>query len=254
MTLITSIFSVVWVYLYIQSPFLLFCFYPTMKRFDGLFRPVFVVPVVVAASLFYFEETLASPPTYSFHFLIAGSFIVSSYMVCMRSGFQRTEAFILSVLTMIAVDELWQMPYNIVLWTKSLEGFAIGIATGGWNLMSIPFIAYFLIKFRGHLFLARSIKSLLIGLISVEVLFAILLELSSQTWPYNDELYLMVFPWFLFFLVLFRTSATNPASLVWACSSMETCILDRLLALPCPLLAEPTCGRTADNGIRPPLS
>lgn len=211
MTLITSIFSVVWVYLYIQSPFLLFCFYPTMKRFDGLFRPVFVVPVVVAASLFYFEETFASPPTYSFHFLIAGSFIVSSYILCMRSGFQRTEAFVLSMFAMIAVDELWQMPYNIVLWTKSLEGFTVGIATGAWNLMAIPFIGYFLIKSRGRLFLTRSAKSLLVGLISAEILLAVLLELSSQKCPYNDELYLMVFPWFAFFLMLFRASRMNPS-------------------------------------------
>lgn len=208
----TTIFiSALWVFTAIQSPLLIACSYGLLRKVRWAAQHFVVFPVVFLVCLFWF---LYFPigAMYS-HFLFAAAVVLSMYTILLtKSGYDGLDALVLASLTLIAVDELWQMPFNLLNWTSSLNYAEIGLATAGWNLMSIPLLLYFVLKFNGRISLDWRSKAAFIvslGLTAFEVF-----RFFTGGYPDNSspvaypgvEPYYLLFVWFGFFLLLFRSS------------------------------------------------
>jgi hypothetical protein len=199
-----DLFVAVWVFVGIQSPLLIFCSYGLLKRFDWLASPKLVFPSVAAVSLvfFLFFDRIATNPAFYSHFLFAGGFLLLSYFLLVKWEYSKVDALVLSILTVIAIDELWQMPMNIVNWS-TWHGFAVGFTTAGWNLMSMPFTFYFILKSGRQIVLNFPSRIIIICTLAtgIETVRFAFNPLESYETPY----YLIIL-WFLFFQVLFRQS------------------------------------------------
>ena len=209
------------IYLGIQSPFLVACFYGAMKRFPKVASPYLVVPAVATVcGWFYFEGIWenGSGLAYS-HFIYAGFFLLGTYFLAQRWGYSAVDSLVLAILTEMALDELWQMPYNLTIWPQSLLNFEVGIVTAGWNLMSIPLIAVFLIKFNGSVRFDMPTKALLAASLVLTAYGTVIVGLSMAGGTFNEGYYVgamprpltdwLLLPWFLFFLALFRSSSAG---------------------------------------------
>lgn len=207
------ILTVAWVYIGILSPFLILCSYDIVERRPWLVSPSLVLPGAVLGSFYLFEKFQSVPFAFYSHFLVAGGLFTICYaLLLFQWKYTGPQALALSALTVIACDELWQMPFNILNWTHSLTYAEIGLATGAWDLMSIPLIFYFLLRFTGQLFggspqLVRAFPVCMAALTLMEVarFHAIGFPMVTSTYPPYEPYYL-IFPWFAFFLLLFRPS------------------------------------------------
>ena len=195
--------AVLWVFAGILSPFLTFCSYGLLKkRLDWLAGPEFVTPSVILASLAAYEFTFATPQgivsAHYDHFLYAGAFFLVCYFV-MNWGYKYSNAdsFVLSVMTLFAIDELWQTPYNVVNWTESLWAFQVGISTAAWNLMAIPFAFYFVKRINERIRFDY-LTSIIFYVAALLTIMATLKLIFDPYW--------LIIPWFAFFLALFRSS------------------------------------------------
>lgn len=143
-----SLLSALWVYTGILSPFFILVFYPWLERRPRLFSPKVFVPAVAGVSVFWF---LFFPEgVFYSHFLIAGGLLIGGYLVLIKSGYSQAQSAVLGVLSILAADQLWQLPYDAYNWATP-AGMALGLATQGFDLMSIPILGYFLVKFAGPL-------------------------------------------------------------------------------------------------------
>lgn len=213
----TFLVSAVWIYSGIESPLLVVCFYGLMDRFRFLTSKYVVMPSVAMVCGYFFLNGAVAQPFYS-HFAIAAAFILSCYLLCNRFGYASPQSLSLALLTLIAVDELWQTPFNSLNWTYSLSSFEIGIATAGWNLMSLPLIGASLIRFRFAPKLSTVGKKWL--LVCAALTIFEIWRFYIGGYPDNSspagypgfEPYYLVFPWFIFFILLFRSSAKTGVS------------------------------------------
>jgi hypothetical protein len=140
--------------------------------------------------------------------LVIGAYLVLAF----KLEYAKLDSLVLAVLTMIAIDELWQTPFNVLNWTSSLFNAEVGLATAGWNLMSLPLLLYFVVKFDGQIKLGRNGKTLFcicLALTAFEVV-----RFAQGGYPDNSaptpyllfEPYYLIGPWFGFFLMLFQSS------------------------------------------------
>lgn len=203
-----------WVFTGIQSPFLAACFYFPIRRFaPRLASPLPVFALVILVSVFWFLEF---PFADYLHFLIAGGVLLLCYsFLVFRLRYQNVDSLVLSVLVLIALDELWQTPFNALNWTHSIIFAEVGLATAGWNLMAIPLVLAFLFHAAGRIRFGRTGKALLIISLVLTVFeiyrFAVggYPDNSSPT-PYLElEPYYLVLPWLLTFLHLFQSSSAK---------------------------------------------
>jgi hypothetical protein len=207
MSLEGEVFTAIWVFARIQSPFLLACSYQLIKRFDKIASPYLIVPGLSAICLAPFLGILPSDAQpFSFHFLVAGGFMLSSYFWLWRVGYSRPDSLVLSILVFVASDALWQIPYNFYLWTYSLRFLEVGLATDGWNLMSIPLIGYFLLKMNGKIAIDKTCK-LLLTIIVISTTLSLLIPIDPLGYiSVFAPQYLLIFPWFGAFLLIIRSS------------------------------------------------
>lgn len=215
-----TLLAVIWTYGGIMSPFLLLCSYGLFERRNWLVSPSLVIPGAVLGSFFLFERFQSVAFALYYHFLVAGAlFLVCYSLLLFKWGYSEPQALTLSILTIIACDELWQMPFNILNWTHSFQYAAVGLTTGGWDLMSIPLIFYFLLRFGRHpgssgVVGAWDSQSGRVALMSLVCMAALtLMEVArfhaagfptvTSTYPAFEPYYLIL-PWFAFFLLLFK--------------------------------------------------
>lgn len=211
MSLENSILVAVWVYARIQSPFLILCSYGLIKRMDKLASPFVVVPAITGVcALFY----LAPPSRADFplmfpHLIFAAFFILGGYFVCLKLSYSRPDALVLSLLCFVAIDELWQTPWNFQLWTKSLRYFEVGITTGAWNLMSLPIIGYLLLKINHNIMMDSMGRFALVASLGLTFLASVALQDPLAPISPFDYNYVLVLPWFFFFMSLFHSSRAS---------------------------------------------
>lgn len=207
--------SAIWIYASIQSPFLIACSYGLIDRFKWIASPYVVAPSIGGICLGFFLFGPAGTGGGYVHFLYAGGFMLSVYFLTLRFGYSRPQALLFAVLTEIAIDELWQMPYNLMIWPQSLLNFEVGITTAGWNLMALPLVGYFLLRFNGRMRLDGYGKGVLLVASALTVYGTIRVGLSMVGGSFVGGYYIgppyfftdwLLFPWFLFFLLLFRSS------------------------------------------------
>jgi hypothetical protein len=195
------ILTALWVYARIQSPLLISCSYGLIRRFDRLASPWLVVPSVSIVSSIYFLVPVqnADFPLLWSHIPIAGAMLISIYLWLGWIGYSRPESLVLSVLTVIALDVLWQIPWDVPLWVQSWHNFAVGMTTMGWDAMSIPFLGYFVLKFNGR-WVMDSNSAAQLGI-------ATIWTLSYCIWlPLSFDDYILILPWSAFFLGVFYNS------------------------------------------------
>lgn len=190
--IISLLLSGLWIVAYIQSPFLLLIFYGRLKSIrtlEVLSGPKFVLPGIGAVVLLLYFAGLPDaglsehvPLGYA-HFLISGLLLGGFYGVALWFRYTTLESVVLAILSVLAVDELWQTPYNVLNWTSGLQAAEVGLATGGWSLMSIPIFLYFLAKFKP-------------GLIADRLSIAALGLAGSLTCA------MLLFPWWSYWLTL----------------------------------------------------
>ena len=179
-----SILSALWVYTAILSPFFILVFYPWLGRWPRLFTPKVFVPAVAWVSVFWF---LFFPEgVFYSHFLIAGGLLIGGYLVLLRSGYSQVQSAVLGVLSILAADQLWQLPYDAYNWATP-AGMAVGLATQGFDLMSIPILGYFLVKFGGH-FKASPWAQTALG---VSAILTLWVTFGAIGWAYG-----LMFAWF----------------------------------------------------------
>lgn len=134
-----------------MSPFLIVCFYGAMKKVSWIASPWIVFPSVggfsLALSLFF-----TSGHILFFHFLFAGILFLAAYSyLAFKTRYERIDSLVLSFLLIIAVDQLWQISFDLVNWTQSVYQFALGFTTAGWDFMAIPILFYFVLKLDGKI-------------------------------------------------------------------------------------------------------
>ena len=100
-------------------------------------------------------------------------------------------------MTLFAIDELWQTPYNVVNWTQSLWAFQVGVSTAAWNLMAIPFAFYFVKRVNGKI---------RFDYLTSVLFYAAAMGTAMGTTKLVFDPYWLIIPWFVFFLALFRSS------------------------------------------------
>ena len=194
--------SILWVFGGILSPFLTFCSYDLLKkRFEWLASPYLVCPSVLAASLLAFEFTIDTPQgiisAHYDHFLFAGIFLLVCYGFLGWLQYSNVDSLVLSIMTLFAIDELWQTPYNVVNWTQSLWAFQVGVSTAAWNLMAIPFAFYFVKRVNGKI---------RFDYLTSMLFYAAAMGTAMGTAKLVFDPYWLIIPWFAFFLALFRSS------------------------------------------------
>jgi hypothetical protein len=190
--------TAVWVYAGILSPFLIFCSYGLIQRFAWIASPRVFIPGIGLVCIYFYIHGLAGGPYYD-HFLYAAIFVIGGYLATLKLGYSQVDSAVLSALTMLAIDTMWQIPSDF-LWLGSLDAFRIGIATMGFNFMSIPFILYFVLKANGTIrfsIVSKAILAVFIGL-SLAAWFTFGLNFIQD--------YFLVIPAFVFFLSLFHSS------------------------------------------------
>lgn len=207
---IKAVGAVVWDCVYLMGPLFILCGYPILKRNGWLGRPVLVVPIAFAFSSFfaYFYPTIWSLPgevVYGFeHFY--GGLAMFLFLYCLlgfRFGYSKLDAAVLSFLCVIAIDQLWQIPYDTA-WIGNSQSAAVGLATAGFSLMSIPVLFYVLYQAIGRVRMsfAKDLLMIAVLLTGIDCLQYCVSEcLTAPNFPY----YLIV-PWFAFFVVLFFES------------------------------------------------
>lgn len=201
------LYSAIWVFVGIQSPFLIFCAYGLLKRIPWIASPWLVVPGIssVCAIFYLASPFVATNPAFYDHFLYAGIFILAAYFAFWRAfDYSKLDSLILSLLTMIAIDALWQLPIDIVDWSWGWHYLEVGMATAAWNLMSIPFLFYFVLKINGRISLDMLAKALL-GFSIASTLAAV------ETISVIPDPYFLVLPWFLFVVSTVRSSRIGAA-------------------------------------------
>ena len=182
------VLAIFWTYAYFESPLLIWLMYPAYRRFTWLGSPKLVFPTVAAMSVFL-AVTHDQP-----HMLAAGLMVaISYYLLAFKLGYPRLESVVMSVLMVLAIDQLWQLPLDFVHW-QTLQGAEVGLVTGGLSWTSLPILFYFLGNVRGK------IRASQVSLLLLIVVVALMLN------PYADPYWLIV-PWFLFFLSVFAASA-----------------------------------------------
>lgn len=210
------LFTAAWVYIGILSPFFLLCGYWIIERQKVLTSPIVILPTVALGSFAFYEQFKTVAFAFYSHFLVGGAlFIVCYSLLLFQWKYTGPQAVVLSLLTVIACDELWQMPFNILNWTHSWLYAATGLATGGFDLMSIPLIFYFLLRFGRSLAPSNrgatwGMLMAMAGLTLAEAarFHAIGFPTVTSTYPPYEPYYL-IFPWFGFFLLLFRPAPSR---------------------------------------------
>jgi hypothetical protein len=193
--------EVLFFYVGVQSPFLIYCAYPLLKKAAWIASPKLVFPVVTFTCVFFYLTR-----AFNSHFLFADIFILSCYsLLTFRSNYSRLDALVLSALTMIAVDQIWQFPLYLFE-TVSLQTFENWFISAAWNLMSIPLLFYFVLRINGRIKMSGFGKQMLAISLSLTV-FDILLYSPSlaSLWLWYDT-YFLVPVWGLFFLSVFVSS------------------------------------------------
>lgn len=186
-------------YVGIQSPFLIWCFYPILKRLAKLATPLPVF-LAVSGTCVFFYLTRAS----NIHFLYAGAFILIAYsLLAFKLGYSKVDSIVLSSLTIIAIDQLWQFPLYANSWLDPLE-IAAGLSHAAWNLMSIPLIFYFVLKAKGKLRLDSATKIAFWSLLWFIAFDTI--SFAGNSVLLVTTTYYLVIPSFLFFLAFFNSS------------------------------------------------
>ena len=193
-----SLLSALWVYTGILSPFLLLVFYPMLEKAPRLFAPKVFVPAVASVSVFWF---LFWPENLHYsHFLVGGGLLIGAYLVLGRVGYSRTQSAVLGVLSVLAADQLWQIPYDIHNWTSPTTA-AVGLATQGFDLMSIPILGYFLLRFAGKLRMDE-LSWAMLGFSAIVTI--------SETFSIDWRLYWLMALWMGFLLAMAVASKGPP--------------------------------------------
>jgi hypothetical protein len=183
--------SSLWVYAYIESPLLIWLLYPAIKKMTWLGSPKLVFAAVsVETALFAYQHQQP-------HIIVAGIMVLAAYsLLVFRWKYPRLESIILAVLAVLAVDQLWQVPLDILHWSTPFNA-AIGLATGAFSWMSVPIFFYFVSGAGGRIRVGRTAEAFA----SVGIILAALSLLFDL-----DLAYAAVIPWFLFFLQVIRES------------------------------------------------
>ena len=100
------------------------------------------VLIAVAVGLFFLEQLYG-------HFLIDGAIIIGIYGLLVKMRFKGVDAGVLAVLVSLSTDQLYQVPLFAYYWPQSWSALAVGLASIGWGLISLPVLFYFLQKFTG---------------------------------------------------------------------------------------------------------
>ena len=182
---------------------LLVIIYGPLRRIAWISSPYIVVPSILAASSFFAIDYTAIWPlnngaAYGYLHFYAGAalFLLFYYILGWKLKYRRLDALILSTVAIIAIDELWQIPINIYNWTSSWHAAEIGVATGGFSLMSIPIFFLFIKAINDGIKIDKFAKEIL---------------LIASVWTICDVLilyqpYLLVLPWSMFLLSVSRAS------------------------------------------------
>lgn len=166
------------------------------------------MPAVTLTTVAFYEYFgIVQPLDYHYsHFVVAGFFVLAFYwLAAFRFRFAQIDALALSVLALIAADELWQTPLNIVNWTSSVRGLQIGLATGAWDLMAIPIFLYFLWRINRRLKLSEAARVLIISSVALTAL--VTFWFAQGELPNANGVYFLILPWSLFLLELARSNA-----------------------------------------------
>src|SRR5712664_2194170 len=88
-TIESDILAALWVYVRIQSPFLIFCSYGLIKRFDKIASPFLFIPSVIGiCSLYYFVGFKGADfPVFFSHIPLAGALLIITYLMLRKFGY-----------------------------------------------------------------------------------------------------------------------------------------------------------------------
>lgn len=212
---LTLLFSALWIYAYILSPFILLCSYNLLARIQWIASPWIVFPGVSGGGVYLFLTyypflrgqgfSFQGPLLYS-HFLIASGLLLGLYSYLgFRMKYSKLEALTLALLTTLAIDQLWQLPLDIFNWSASLQSLETGLATGAFSFISIPVLIYFLLKFGKKPSLKwKSTRDIFLLTVTVTIVDVLAYPPDPSALLYQP--YLLVIPWTVFFLALFTFS------------------------------------------------
>ena len=215
MTEFQTFVSPIWIYVYLLGPFFILCSYPLLKRKPSLGSPKLIIPTAFAFSSFFawLYPWIWIPnggAGYGLvHFYGGFAFFLIAYLLLgFKLHYEKLDAAILAFLTVIAVDQLWQIPYDATNWTQSGYGLEAGIATAAFSFMSLPVLFYVLLKAKGRLRFNASMTFLVVA--SDWTIWDCLHYCTSSCSIYDASIpYYLVIPWFVFFMVVFVDSRAS---------------------------------------------
>lgn len=203
--------AIPWVYMAIMGPFFILCWYETLRRHQSFADPAVVLPLVLAVSAFFASFYTVLWPVnggvlYGLeHFMGAGVLVLGCYwLLGFRLGYQRMDALLLGILAVLAADQLWQLPYDIVNW-NSVYNAEVGLSTVAWSFISVPVLLYIVLKANGRIKTDGAAKYALLLAGAMTANDALVL-LNGATPRFYEDPYLLILPWFGFFILLFRSS------------------------------------------------
>ena len=194
--------SALWVFTGILSPLMALFLYPFVRRMPRLCSPPYAIPAVTLVCL-AFTLLPISPARYLYpHFAVSGLVLVTGYILLLRLGLKAPDALLTATMTILAIDQLWQIPIDIGLWHASVISAATGLATGAFSFMSIPLVFFFLgrVKFDNISYTAL--------LVALEL--TLIATVSWHPFPgFAWNTYWLIWPWTAFFFLVFRSSWTG---------------------------------------------
>jgi hypothetical protein len=195
---LTSLFGqVVLLLADVLSPSIAFLARAPLRRFPRFASPWLVVPSVLAVTLYLYSSVIVG----YVHLLIWAGLFIGAYLFLIKVGYPRADAVVVTVMVIIACDQLWQVPIFAYDWTRSLVALRDGLLTEPYDLMSVPFF----------LFLVRPVNLGRYGLflLTVAVWFTAIEVLRTFVLAPGDawqEPYALVALWLPFFLLVARAS------------------------------------------------
>lgn len=165
--------AAVWDFCAIFSPLIILCWYPRLKMVNWLGSPYVVAPASIGVSVFaflFFGGDSLYGLLVSDHFLIGGIMLLGSCLLFQKT-YSRTVSFLMAVLVILASDQLWQVPLDIINWSVSYRAAEVGLSTVSFSFMSLPVLLY-IVTWEDHR-IRLSWRWLLIGILvtAVEVPF-----------------------------------------------------------------------------------
>lgn len=188
-------------YLDFFVPFWLLCSYRFLSRHPTAFSPVLIAPGISLFTAYCYITTL------NYHFLLDGILFLGAYFLLIsKLHYSRVDGFVLSAITTIACDQLWQIPwYFTFYWTGDTWHILNGLIAAPFALMALPLIPYFVIKAGKSPSLDDSSRSIFVLNIFLLVI-ATAIYWKAGGGDYGDSYHLLYVTWFAFFMLFFRSS------------------------------------------------